>query len=65
MYCNLIEIKIIQIIKMLFRNLLPFEILIMEKFVAFKIREMVSILYKDKGGYIPRMYISLPFKQHL
>lgn len=40
---------------MFYNSLLPYEIPIMDTFIKFKVRTMVSIIYKDCNGYIPRV----------
>lgn len=40
---------------MFFNKLLPHEIPIMETFIKYKVRQIVSIIYKDYNGYIPRV----------
>ena len=40
---------------MFYNPLLPYEIHIMETFIRFKVRQIVSIIFKDYNGYIPRV----------
>jgi Ca2+-binding EF-hand superfamily protein len=40
---------------MFFDELLPYEIPIMETFIKYKVRQIVSIIYKEYNGYIPRV----------
>jgi Ca2+-binding EF-hand superfamily protein len=40
---------------MLFDKLLPYEIPIMETFIKYKVRQIVSITLKEYNGYIPRV----------
>ena len=40
---------------MFFDELLPYEILIMETFLKYKVRQIVSIIYKEYNRYIPRV----------
>ena len=40
---------------MFFNKLLPYEIPIMETFIKFKVRQIVSIIFKEFNGYIPRV----------
>ena len=39
---------------MFFNKLLPYEIPVMETFIRYKVRQIVSIIFKDYNGYIPR-----------
>ena len=39
---------------MFFKKLLPYEIQVMETFIRYKVRQIVSIIFKDYNGYIPR-----------
>ena len=40
---------------MFFNKLLPYEIPIMETFIRYKVRQIVSIIFKEYNGYIPRV----------
>ena len=40
---------------MFFNKLLPFEIPVMETFIRYKVRQIVSIIFKEYNGYIPRV----------
>ena len=40
---------------MFFNKLLPYEIPVMETFIKFKVREIVSTIFKEYNGYIPRV----------
>ena len=40
---------------MFFQNLLPNDIPVMETFIKYKVRQIVSIIYKEYNGYIPRI----------
>ena len=40
---------------MFFNKLLPYEIPVMETFIRYKVRQIVSILFKEYNGYIPRV----------
>ena len=40
---------------MFFNKLLPYEIPIMETFIKYKVRQIVSIIFKEYNGYIPRI----------
>ena len=40
---------------MFFTKLLPYEIPIMETFIKYKVRQIVSIIFKEYNGYIPRV----------
>ncbi len=40
---------------MFFQNLLPNDIPVMETFIKYKVHQIVSIIYKDYNGYIPRV----------
>jgi Ca2+-binding EF-hand superfamily protein len=40
---------------MFFNKLLPYEIPIMETFIKYKVRQIVSIIFKECNGYIPRV----------
>ena len=40
---------------MFFNKLLPYEIPIMETFIRYKVRQIVSIIFKEFNGYIPRV----------
>ena len=40
---------------MFFNHLLPYEIPIMETFIRFKVRQIVSLTFKHYNGYIPRV----------
>ena len=40
---------------MFFNKLLPYEIPIMETFIKYKVRQIVSIIFKEYNGYIPRV----------
>ena len=40
---------------MFFNKLLPYEIPIMETFIKYKVRQIVSIIFKEFNGYIPRV----------
>ena len=40
---------------MFFQNLLPNDIPVMETFIKYKVHQIVSIIYKDYNGYIPRI----------
>ena len=40
---------------MFFNKLLPYEILVMETFIKYKVRQIVSIIFKELDGYIPRI----------
>ena len=40
---------------MFFNKLLPYEILVMETFIKYKVRQIVSIIFKEYNGYIPRV----------
>ena len=40
---------------MFFNKLLPYEIPVMETFIRFKVRQIVSIIFKEYNGYIPRV----------
>ena len=39
---------------MFFNKLLPYEIPVMETFIKYKVRQIVSIIFKDSNGCIPR-----------
>ena len=39
---------------MFFNKLLPYEIPVMETFIQYKVRQIVSIIFKEFNGYIPR-----------
>jgi Ca2+-binding EF-hand superfamily protein len=40
---------------MFFNKLLPYEIPVMETFIKYKVRQIVSIIFKEYNGYIPRV----------
>ncbi len=40
---------------MFFNKLLPYEIPVMETFIKYKVRQIVSIIFKELDGYIPRI----------
>lgn len=40
---------------MFFNKLLPYEIPVMETFIKYKVRQIVSIIFKEHNGYIPRI----------
>ena len=40
---------------MFFNKLLPYEIPVMETFIRYKVRQIVSIIFKEYNGYIPRV----------
>jgi Ca2+-binding EF-hand superfamily protein len=40
---------------MFFNKLLPYEIPVMETFIKYKVRQIVSIIFKEFNGYIPRI----------
>ena len=40
---------------MFFNKLLPYEIPVMETFIRYKVRQIVSIIFKEFNGYIPRV----------
>ena len=40
---------------MFFNKLLPYEIPVMETFIKYKVRQIVSIIFKEYNGYIPRI----------
>ncbi len=40
---------------MFFQNLLPNDIPVMETFIKYKVRQIVSIIFKEYNGYIPRI----------
>ena len=40
---------------MFFNKLLPYEIPVMETFISYKVRQIVSIIFKEYNGYIPRV----------
>ena len=40
---------------MFFNKLLPYEIPVMETFISYKVRQIVSIIFKEFNGYIPRV----------
>ena len=40
---------------MFFNKLLPYEIPVMETFIRYKVRQIVSIIFKEYNGYIPRI----------
>ena len=40
---------------MFFNKLLPYEIPVMEEFIKYKVRQIVSIIFKEYNGYIPRV----------
>jgi Ca2+-binding EF-hand superfamily protein len=40
---------------MFFNKLLPYEIPVMETFIKYKVRHIVSIIFKEYNGYIPRV----------
>ena len=40
---------------MFFNKLLPYEIPIMETFIRYKVRQIVSIIFKEYNGFIPRV----------
>ena len=40
---------------MFFNKLLPYEIQVMETFIRYKVRQIVSIIFKEFNGYIPRV----------
>ena len=40
---------------MFFNKLLPYEIPVMETFIRYKVRQIVSIIFKKINGYIPRV----------
>ena len=40
---------------MFFNKLLPYEITVMETFIRYKVRQIVSIIFKEYNGYIPRV----------
>ena len=47
---------------MFFNKLLPYEIPVMETFIKYKVRQIVSIIFKEYNGYIPR--IEAPYLIH-
>ena len=40
---------------MFFNKLLPYEIPVLETFIRYKVRQIVSIIFKEYNGYIPRV----------
>ena len=40
---------------MFFNKLLPYEIPVMETFIKYKVNQIVSIIFKEYNGYIPRV----------
>ena len=40
---------------MFFNKLLPYEIPVMETFIKYKVHQIVSIIFKEYNGYIPRV----------
>ena len=50
---------------MFFSKLLPYEIPIMETFIKYKFRQIISIIFKEFNGYIPRVETPYIFRYFL